>query len=198
MFLNKQRGIYILLGMMILLMTIGFTYGYLTRTPREMRPPTQGEATKQTETTPLLVTGENNPAVVRVIEPEASLTLERFYTRCQHSLQDEMVIDTRHVGLAKEELKFSYPSWEMVEFSPDQVMLTVDIDGYCPNHFILLEEEGYLVVYRSEKETGALYPVEVTHIRMEWLSQDMQEKVHVGLVVDTLEELEHLIENWES
>jgi hypothetical protein len=193
-----KRTIIVFSGLIFLLFIIGFSYGYITqmwgkRPPNEPVSPTpeveQMNAEEDTRETVREVSTTNTDSV---------LVLERFYIHCQHTIADEMAINTSNIGKTGEELRLAYPSWELLEFSPEKVVFTVNIDGFCPNHYIIKEKDGYLVVYRSIKETGELYPVEDTSIPYDRLDAEAQEQVDAGLVVDTQEDVEHLMENWES
>ena len=193
---NQRRNIMVFLGLIILLIAIGFSYGYITRLVDIPSPQTSPDPDSED----LTQEPDNNQLVQEVskTETDSVLSLERFYIKCQHSVIDEMIIDTSNVGKTGEDLNNAFPTWTLVEFTPERVMFNVDIDGYCPRHYIIMEEDGYLVIYHSEAETGNIYPFEETNIKFEGLSQDMKEQVRYGLVVDSKEDLEHLIENWES
>lgn len=197
---KHKRTIILFSGLILLLFIIGFSYGYITRV-FEKRPPE--ETANPAEEAQNQVQNETGQTVETLREVSKTgtnsvLVFERFYIHCQHTIVDEMPMNTRYVGKTGEDLSLSFPAWELVEFTPERVVFTTNIEGYCPNHYIIKEEGGYLVVYKPIKETGELYPVEDTNIPYDWLDAELQEQVDVGLVVDTLEDVEYLMENWES
>ncbi len=199
MFYHRNRKkILIFSSIMILLFLAGFSYGYFTHIADKQLPDDSANSLESDQGLEEL--DESMEAALEVSKTEGNwiLTLERTYTICKHTITDEMPMGTRYVGKTSEELSLAYPLWQLVEFTPEKVMFTVDIDGYCPEHYVIKEEDGYLVVYRPEKETGALYPVEKTGISYDRLTPDMQDKVDIGLAVDTIEDVEYLMEDWES
>ena len=201
MFYYKYRRTIILFsGLILLLILIGFSYGYLTRMS-DKRPPDDSGDTAEEAVNPDQEDAEETGDMAREVSktgPGSLLVLRRYYTRCQHTITEEMAMDTRDIGKTGEELSLAFPAWRLVRFTPERVVFAVEVDGYCPDHYIIREEGGYLVVYRPEKETGELTPVEETNIPYDWLTPEMQKQVDAGLVVDTLEDVERLMENWES
>lgn len=194
---NQRRNIMVFLGLIILLIAIGFSYGYITHLAA-IRPPHPSPNPDKEDLTQEPIDSNQFVQEASKTETDSVLVLERFYIRCQHTVIDEMIIDTSNVGKTGQDLNNVYPTWTLMEFTPERVMFTMDIDGYCPRHYIIMEKDDYLVIYGSEAETGNIYPFEETNIKFEGLSQDMKEQVRYGLVVDSKEDLEHLIENWES
>lgn len=195
-----KRTIILFSGLILLLFIIGFTYGYITRLS-DKRPPDETAGPAEKAQGPEQNDAEETVDMMRETsktDTDSVLVFERFYIQCQHTIVDEMAMNASNVGKTGEDLSLSFPAWELVEFSPEKAVFTADIDGYCPNHYIIKEEGGYLVVYRPIKETGELYPVEDTNIPYDWLDAELQQQVAVGLVVDTLEDVEYLMENWES
>ncbi len=63
-----------------------------------------------------------------------------------------------------------------------------------PYEYVIVEEEGYLLVYKKDLETVYMY----TDIRMEELSEDLQSQIRRGKLFATLEELYNFLENYSS
>ena len=195
----RRRSILYLAGLMVLLIAIGFTYSYLTRDKAPKQPPESVEADSEDE---IRVTEANISENTGITSGEPDfgsvIFLERLYLKCGHALEDIAAINTGGTGLASDMLKITYPGFDIVELTPDRIKLRSEIDSYCPHHYIIGESDGYLAVYRALKENGALYQIETTGIQFESLGLEIQEKVREGLAVDTTEEIELLLENWES
>lgn len=199
MFYHKYwKRIFVLTSIIIFLFLAGFSYGHFIRvTDKQM---SDDSANSLESDQGLEEMDESMETALKVSKTEGNwiLTLERFYTGCQHIITEEVSMGARYVGKTNEDLSLAYPLWQLVDFTPKKVLFTVDIEGYCPDHFIIKEKDGCLVIYRSEKETGTLYPVEKTDISYDRLIPEIQGKIDIGLVVDTLEEVESLMEDWES
>ena len=63
-----------------------------------------------------------------------------------------------------------------------------------PYEFMIVEEEGYLLVYMQDLETVYMY----TDIRMNELSEDLQEEIRRGKPFSDLKELFGFLENYSS
>lgn len=195
----RRRSILYLAGLMVLLIIIGFTYGHLTRDKTQKRPPDIIETDNEKNKFNVSEAGmTDNAESIEGSGYGSVIVLERFYLKCGHELEDITAVNADGIGLARDMLRISYPGFEIVGLTPEKVTLRTEIDGYCPHHYIIGESDGYLAVYRSLKENGALYQIESTGIQFDYLVSEMQEKIKEGLAVDTIEEVELLFENWES
>ncbi|HHU77441.1 MAG TPA: hypothetical protein GXZ29_00950, partial [Clostridiales bacterium] len=63
---------------------------------------------------------------------------------------------------------------------------------------MIKEENGFLVIFRPDKDTGIMLIVEATNIRLERLDSRLQEQLAQGIVVDGIEGVELFMENLES
>lgn len=191
MFFDKRRTMILLLCILIILMSIGFSYGYMTRhadDPQKMETDLGGQV-------PI---SQVNPVPVHRTEADGVLVFERRYLGCGNVLQEEMALKTQFVGMAREELLFSFPGWEIIEFTPERVHMTAVLEGYCPQHYVVMEQDGYVAIFQGEKETGSLILIQVTHIPMTRLDSALQDQIEKGLQVDSLLELEQILENLDS
>lgn len=63
-----------------------------------------------------------------------------------------------------------------------------------PYEYVIVEEEGYLLVYMQDLETIYMY----TDIRMAELSESLQEEIRLGKPFQNLKELYDFLENYSS
>lgn len=193
MLLDKRRCMIVLLCILILLMSIGFGYGYMTRHAED--PQKKGIELGDSGQVPI---SQVNPVPVNRTEADGILILERRYLGCGTVLQEEMALKTQFVGLAREELLFSFPGWEIIGFTPERVHLAVEMEGYCPQHYMVMEQDGYVAIFQGEKETGSLVLLQVTRIPMTRLDSALRAQIEEGLQVDSLLEVEQILENLDS
>ncbi len=187
-YLGKRRLMF-LVGLLVLLIIIGVAYGFLSRVPAEAEETPGGDNSN----------GEKGTAYLSYrLENQSVLIFERHYAKCNDVLSDESAMTHFHLGKTRADMELAYPRWRLTDFTPEKVVFRKEIDGYCPMHYIIKEKEGYLAVYRSHKETGELYIEDELNVRFDWLERDVQEQIRNGLVVDTAEEVEQLVENWMS
>lgn len=55
------------------------------------------------------------------------------------------------VNLTKEELAAKYPGWNLEEFSKKEVLLSKELDSFCGEHYLLIEEEGKVLLYSLDE-----------------------------------------------
>jgi hypothetical protein len=189
-------------GMILLLAIAVFSYGYIKKIPQiygiiypntllgeETDDPYTGSNTDKTDK--LVV--ETNKTLL-----EATMKLERYYIKCGHTLDEEHPLESRYIGKTEDELGALFPKWQIKRFTPEQVVLRMELDAYCPDHYLIKEEDGYLVIFRSDKDTGIPLIVEAMEISLEQLSQETIEEMKEGIVVDSIEGVEQVLENWGS
>jgi len=190
---KSKRTVFLFSGLIVLLVLIAFSFGYLTRTSGKR--PREDSLTENTDTEK--GTGDEAREVSKT-GPDSVLVFKRYYTRCKHTVKEEKDMDNGDIGKTGKQMKRAFPEWELAKFTPEKVTFRKNIDGYCPNHYVIKAKEGYLVIYRPKKDTGKLEAVEESNIPYQWLSPEMKEQVDKGLAVDSREEVERLMENLES
>ncbi|NLA84561.1 MAG: hypothetical protein GX854_08610 [Clostridiales bacterium] len=190
-FYKLRRGLLIAISMS-LVFTIGvLAYGYKKRIPQinNLLDSFMGRE----EVFPLSLSPIE--ADIPKTTDKTLIKLERHYTACSHLLTEEHPIENRYAGRTEGELAAIFPNWQLRSFTSEKVVFRILIDGYCPDHFIIKEEGGYLVIFRPDKDTGIPLAVEATTVPLDRLSYDMQEKAAEGIVADSIEEVEQIMEN---
>ncbi|HHU48989.1 MAG: hypothetical protein ACOYEH_05185 [Caldicoprobacterales bacterium] len=205
MFFQKLIKVLIVVCSLAFLLVAGvFSYGYLKRVPEiygifhPVDP--KGELTDELQHTNRKKPNDNYPLAVETSKTGADsmMVLERFYNSCGHVLIEEHPMESRYTGKTQEELAAIFPEWKVKRFSAEKVVFLIEIDSYCPDHYIIKQEEGLLVIFRPDKDTGLLLVAEATNIPYDQLSPEMQERLAEGIVVDSIEGVEQLIEDWGS
>jgi len=191
-------------GLIVILAVMVLSYGYIKRLPaiydKIYKDNPIAEETNETREDNNKVVDEALPHSIEVLKTitKATMKIERHYSSCNHILAEEYPMESRYVGKTKEELASMFPDWHLKIFSPEQVVFRVDINSYCPDHYIIKSEDEYLVIFRSDKDTGIPLAVEAMEYDFDRLTTEIQEKVSEGIVVDSIEEVEQLLENWGS
>ncbi|NLJ41216.1 MAG: hypothetical protein GX352_06380 [Clostridiales bacterium] len=132
------------------------------------------------------------------ITPDTRLIFEKEYLRCGDSRVEERRAEPYEIGLSRQEMTLRFPEWYIKEYSMEKVVLVKEIDDYCSNHFILKERDGRVVVYMPSEYEDEYRSITETGIIIGVLPSDMQEDIHKGLVLDSLEDIETFIENFDS
>jgi len=204
-FFNRNRKLLLLIpGLIMLLSVMILSYGYIRRIPDIYRPfASDNISGRNTEDTDSNLQGSMPTPGNAAIEASKTningrIILKRYYIKCGHTYTEEQLIEKHLIGKSRDDFAQAFPDWNINEFSPDKVVLATKINSYCPDHYIIREEGGLLVIFRPDKDTGILLAVEATNIPVNMLSDDLQEQIEEGMVLNSIEEVEQLLEDWES
>jgi len=129
------------------------------------------------------------------ITPNSLMILKRYYTECEHTINEYIDIPTDLINLTEKELKEKYPTWEVIGFSSGEVTLYKEIEDTCKEHYILKEKSGKINIYVETDEGEKLY--EETDISVEYLTETDLIKIKDGLQVYGKEELNKVLEDFE-
>lgn len=127
----------------------------------------------------------------------AILILKKYYSKCDHTINEYVEIPPEIVNMTKEEVQAQYPDWEVIGFATDKVTLYKEFEDECGEHFKLKIENGKIVIYIVNKDgTQSLY--EKTNISSEYLTEtDLINMQEDGLEIYGKEELNKIIEDFE-
>lgn len=130
------------------------------------------------------------------VSPNATLILKKHYKECDHTIKEYAEIPEEFVNLTKSEIEKEYPEWEVEKFTPLDIILIKEEDGFCNEHFILREEQGVITVYKIDKQgEESLY--DTTGISVEYLTESDKLELKNGIKVYGKEELNSMLENYE-
>lgn len=135
---------------------------------------------------------------IEVTTENTLLVFERYYTACRDKRVEERRADGYEAGLSQQDIWLKFPGWDIYEFTAEKVVFTKDIEGYCPGHFILKDKDGMVVIYMPSEDGYEYKSIEETRIPTEMLPPDIQDEIRRGLVMDSIEDVEHFMENLES
>lgn len=137
-----------------------------------------------------------------VSEPEkisinAQLILKKYFSQCDHTINEYTEMPEECINMTKEELQEQYPDWEVIGFEPNKVTLYKEFDDTCGEHFKLKIEDEKINIYLINKDgTETLY--EKTNISSEYLTEtDLININEEGLEIYGKEELNKTIEDFE-
>lgn len=130
------------------------------------------------------------------ISPNATLILKKHYKECDHTIKEYAEIPEEFVNLTKSEIEKEYPEWEVEKFTPLDIILIKEEEGFCNEHFILKEEQRVITVYKIDKQgKESLY--DTTGISVEYLTESDKLELKNGIKVYGKEELNSMLENYE-
>ena len=130
------------------------------------------------------------------VAANAILILKKYYTQCDHTINEYAELPQELVNMTKEEVQAQYPDWEVIGFEQGKITLYKEFDDVCGEHFKLRVEDGKVVVYIVNNDgTESVY--EKTNISSEYLTETDLINMQDGLEIYGKEELNQIIEDFE-
>lgn len=130
------------------------------------------------------------------VSPNASLILKRQYKECGHVIKEYKEIPEDLINLTKEKVQEKYKDWEIEKFTPLDITLIKQEEGFCEEHYVLKEKEGVIAVFKID-DTGKETLEEVTGISIQYLTETDKLEIQDGIEVYGKEELNSVLENYE-
>lgn len=130
------------------------------------------------------------------VSPNCKLILKIYYNKCEHLIEKRETIEDAVVNMTEQELREKFYEWEIQKFTPTEIVLYKEIDEFCNEHFLIKEEDGYIVIYKlDENNNSELF--EITEISIEYLSEKDLENIKKGIEIYTKKELNKALEDFE-
>ena len=126
------------------------------------------------------------------VAANAILILKKYYTKCDHTINEYVELPQELVNLTKEQVQEKYADWQVIGFEKGKITLYKEFDDVCGEHFKLKIEDGKVVVYTVNNDgTETLY--EKTNISSEYLTETDLLNMQDGLEIYGKEELNQVI-----
>jgi hypothetical protein len=201
--MNKKTAIVLLIVMLLLLfLTIYSIYAILSSGESKEEENDNIVISEKVEDECTEEYMENETAKITSISEEkvsanAILILKKYYTKCEHTINEYVELPKELVNLNKEEVEKQYPEWKAIGFSPEKITLYKEFDDICGEHFKIKVEDGKIVIYLTNKQ-GIDEVYLKTNISSEYLTEtDLINMKDDGLEIYGKEELNKIIEDFE-
>ena len=151
-------------------------------------------------------TVDDQPPAAAQVRSDAQLTANAdcqliqhmTYTPCGHSLTRRMTIPAELAGQTREALSAAYDAWQITSFASAEVVMEQALPFYCPDHVVLMPDEGGMLCVFQNKYGDALALVKELNLLISELPDDVQQTVRQGKGFDTMEALEKWLEGADS
>ncbi len=120
------------------------------------------------------------------------------YSPCGHSLTRRQVIPTELAGQNREALSATYDTWQITSFASAEVVMEQTLSLYCPEHVVLMPDDGGMLCIFQNKYGDALALVKELDLLLTELPDNVQQAVRSGKGFSTIEELEKWLEGADS
>ena len=129
--------------------------------------------------------------------PNTQLIFKAYYNFCGHTAEKAVQAAGEEANMDEQQLMAKYSGWEITGFSPPIVEFSRKIDAYCPKHFIIGVDDGFITIY-VYNENGKKVMQEKTDISAKTLTPEDQQALSRGIVVDTEEQKEQTLEGFSN
>lgn len=131
-----------------------------------------------------------------IVSPNAKIIFNNYYKSCGHIDTIEEFPSEDVVNMYEEQLKEKYSDYDIQEFLNEKISLYKEIEGFCDEHYLLIEEQGYLTIYKIENN-GDKILFSKTNVSLEYLTDTDNVQLKQGIYVYGLEELNRTLEDFE-
>ena len=128
------------------------------------------------------------PNTVLVFDVDFELCGHSKMKRSAHAADDE-------INLTEDQTKQKYKDWQLLSFDSEKVVFRKTINTHCPDHFIVGVKGESIAVYKYNID-GQKILIDETDIQLSTLTPEDQEIVKSGIVTDTEDELQGVLEGF--
>ncbi|WIV10745.1 hypothetical protein [Proteiniborus sp. MB09-C3] len=136
------------------------------------------------------------------IGPNTILEYVTYYTECNHEIVETSELEKHMVNMTKETfegyIKGSHPKWEVESFSHEKVIVKIEKNHLCQNHYVIGEKNGKIAVFRIGENGEWVVERIYEDSPLSLLKQIDQEKIEKGIITNSKEELDDTLENYIS
>lgn len=196
---SKWKSVLTLVVAMAITMTAGYIYGSYQGTKNN-----EDSSDIEKDVSKLAVVenedNRNNEAEegIKEILPNTEIVFNRSYKLCKDVISEKRKPYIGEIGTKEDELQSLFPGWTIEKFTEEQLILSKQIDNYCSNHYILKEQGGLVTIYAPLEEDEGLEVIKYTTVKVNSLPPALQQEIEKGVAVESIEQIEYLIESWQS
>lgn len=130
------------------------------------------------------------------ISPNCSFTIRTYYKGCGHITSQYNNIPEDLVNKTEQELKEMYPEYMVETFKSNEVVVYIEKEGECGEHYLVKDLNGTVVIYERLND-GTKKLLEETGISTDYLPETDKVQMQNGIEVNGKQELNQLIEDYE-
>lgn len=139
-----------------------------------------------------------NLDAAQTLAAECAVIQHMTYAPCGHSLTRRQALPAELTGKTRTELAAAYDAWQVTAFSPAEVTMERRLDMYCPEHIVLMPDEGGMLCLWENRYGDALALLKALDCAVSELPDSVQDEVRRGKGFNTQDELEKWLESVES
>lgn len=139
-----------------------------------------------------VVTSASNETV----SPNAIIIQKKYYKGCDHLIRDVLDVPEKLVNQTEEKVKNEYLGWKIESYSPKEIVMYQEFNGFCSEHYMVREHNGYIAIYYIDQQ-GIETLKEETEISTNYLPEEDLEDLKIGIQIIGEKNLYNFLENYE-
>ena len=117
------------------------------------------------------------------ISPNCSFTVRTYYKGCGHITSEYNNIPEELVNKTEQELKEMYPEYMVETFKSNEVVVYIEKEGECGEHYLVKDLNGTVVIYERMND-GTEKLLEETSISTDYLPETDKIQMQEGIEVN--------------
>ena len=130
------------------------------------------------------------------ISPNGVLVQKSYYKDCDHLIRKVYDIPEDLINQNEEAVKEKYPGWKIEKYTPTEITLYQEFNGFCDEHYVAREHNGYIGIYTVNKQ-GVETLKEDTEITTLYLPEEDLERLKMGISIVGERNLYNFLEDYE-
>lgn len=182
----------------VMIAILGFAFGYLYTTGK-----VRNDKASEIGSYEAVKTGQDemqnvqNISNQKPISDNAVFIRKTKYTICGHTITESGPVTKDISSMTEVQFRTAYSDWNIEKFSPDEIVISRELNEKCPEHYIVKEREGKVAVYYQNPVDGVSLK-ELTNIQTMNLPNEDQKRLKEGIEVNSNQALAELLENFGS
>lgn len=120
------------------------------------------------------------------------------FTPCGHAITRRQTLPAELTGKGRIDLEAAYDAWQLTSFESGEVVMEQAVSMFCPQHVVLMPDEGGMLCIWQNRYGDALALVKQLDSAVGELPESVQQEVRQGKGFDSQDALEQWLESVES
>lgn len=120
------------------------------------------------------------------------------FTPCGHAITRRQTLPAELAGKGRIDLEAAYDAWQLTSFESGEVVMEQAVSMFCPQHVVLMPDEGGMLCIWQNRYGDALALVKQLDSAVGELPESVQQEVRQGKGFDSQDALEQWLESVES
>ncbi len=200
----RKKHIFLIGSICILLLIFGFLYGYniadrIGKKPNDISEDTEGDTNDTSnlgEDVSIIKTDDE------YVTPNTTIEYIFYYLKCGHNVKKVSKASKDMINLNEEKfisyIKQSHPHWRVTYFSYENIIIEIDKEHLCPNHYVIGVKDDKIAIYKIDDEGELVLDSVLSDTSIKRLKFVDQQRLKEGIIVDSKEDISRIIEDFIS